>query len=77
MATVTIATAKEQLNELISMAERGEDIDIVRDGKPVAKLIAARQASAPVDIDWLEQFARSMPATEVGALSKSRNDERY
>ena len=77
MATVTIATAKEQLNELISMAEQGEDIDIVRDGKPVAKLIAARQASAPVDIDWLEQFTRSMPATEVGALSKSRNDERY
>ena len=35
---VTLAEAKERLTELIEAVERGENVVITRDGKPVAQL---------------------------------------
>ena len=39
MTTVTIATAKAQLSTLIEQVERGEEVVIMRDEKPVARLV--------------------------------------
>lgn len=39
MTTVTLRIAKESLAELIERAEAGEDIVIVRRGRPVARLV--------------------------------------
>ena len=39
MTTVTIATAKTQLSTLIEQVERGEEVVIMRDKKPVARLV--------------------------------------
>jgi len=46
MVTVNIHEAKTQFSKLIARVEAGEDIVIARDGTPVARLVAIRQAVA-------------------------------
>ncbi len=40
MTTVNTHEAKTQLSRLLAMVERGEEVVIARNGKPVAKLVA-------------------------------------
>ncbi len=61
MKTVSIATAKNSLTELIRDAERGQPVAISRRGRPVAVLLAEaeyaqlRSAAATVDFAaWLD-----------------------
>ncbi|GIL02152.1 MAG: hypothetical protein BroJett030_20510 [Alphaproteobacteria bacterium] len=42
MTTVGVFEAKNKLSALIDRAERGEEIIITRNGKPVARLVAAQ-----------------------------------
>jgi prevent-host-death family protein len=44
MVTVNIHEAKTQFSKLIARVESGEEIVIARDGAPVARLVAIRQA---------------------------------
>jgi prevent-host-death family protein len=39
MTSVTIEEAKAQLSRLIEQVERGEDVILTRDAKPVARLV--------------------------------------
>jgi prevent-host-death family protein len=39
--------AKSQLSKLVARAERGEEVLIARNGKPVARLVPYRAARAP------------------------------
>jgi prevent-host-death family protein len=43
MTSVTIEEAKMQLSNLIERAERGEEVVITRDARPVARLVACVQ----------------------------------
>ncbi len=45
MPTVGLAEAEAKLSELLDRAERGEEVVIARDGRPVAKLVQV--AAAP------------------------------
>jgi antitoxin (DNA-binding transcriptional repressor) of toxin-antitoxin stability system len=47
MVTSSIDEAQSQLVQLIGLAERGEEIVIAREGKPVARLVAYREAVGP------------------------------
>jgi len=50
MRTVGIYDAKAHLSELVSQAERGEEIVLTRNGKIVAKIVpAGAEAQKPVD----------------------------
>jgi prevent-host-death family protein len=40
MTTVNVHEAKTNLSRLLERAERGEEVIIARDGKPVARLVA-------------------------------------
>lgn len=53
MATVKLNEAKTHLSELVQRAEVGEEIEITRHGKVVAKLVPA--SSAPVRTAGLGQ----------------------
>ena len=44
MLTSTIDEAQSQLARLISLAERGEEVIIAKEGKPIARLVSYRQA---------------------------------
>jgi len=41
MTTVGVFEAKNKLSALLDRVERGEEVTITRNGKPVAKLVAA------------------------------------
>lgn len=47
MDQVNVHEAKTQLSKLLARAERGEEIVIARDGKPVARLVPHRPAREP------------------------------
>lgn len=50
---VNMRDAKTKLSELLTAAERGEDVVIVRGGAPVARLVPIRSARAPVRLGVL------------------------
>lgn len=47
MVTSTIDEAQSQLARLIGLAEKGEEIIIAREGKPVVRLVPCGQADRP------------------------------
>lgn len=46
MLTVNMHEAKTQLSKLVARVEAGEEVVIARDGKPVARLVAAEPKPA-------------------------------
>ena len=54
MKTVTLRTARTKLDSLLRMVAAGEEIQIVEQRKPVARLVPP---AAP-QVDWSETFAR-------------------
>lgn len=71
MVTVNIHEAKTHLSRLLAQMERGEDVVIARNGKPVAKLVPCepkgkRQFGAlkgKISID--ERFFEPLPEEEL------------
>jgi prevent-host-death family protein len=60
MKTVNVHEAKTTLSQLLVDVERGEDVVIVRDGMPVARLSAIRPAISLEPVLW-----RSDPGWEA------------
>ena len=58
MKHVGIKQARQELPDLIDRAEAGEEIIITRQGKPVAKLVAAPKALKP--LPSLAEFRRDL-----------------
>ena len=81
MATkVNLADAKARLSELVDRAMAGESIDIVRRGKPVARLTGAAQAKRPLDVDALRAFTATLTWQEESAgdfIRAMRDSDRY
>jgi prevent-host-death family protein len=50
---VNMHEAKRRLSELVTAAERGEDVVIARNGRPVARLVAITAEHAPVRLGVL------------------------
>ncbi len=61
--TVSVHEAKTQLSKLLDLLEEGEDIVILRRGRPVAQLIRAQASAKPQfgamrgEISWPEAEA--------------------
>ena len=88
MAAVSVAEAQEKLGELIDRVARGEKVDIVRDGEPVATLNApeeprvptARPKKEPIDFEMLEAIRKQMPKQSEDAgtfVRRMRDEDRY
>ena len=45
--TVSVYEAKTQLSKLLDLLEEGEDIVILRHGRPVAQLVRAQASATP------------------------------
>lgn len=52
MKTVNVHQAKTSLSALLSAVERGEEVVIARNGKPVARLVAVQPAPARCRGEW-------------------------
>jgi prevent-host-death family protein len=66
----SVHQAKTQFSKLLDLVESGEDVIIIRRGKPVAKLIAAPQQPKPIlggmkgEISWLDGWELPMTGGE-------------
>lgn len=79
MRQVTLAEAKTNFTELVTAAEHGEIIEIVRDGRVVVSLSApVTRERKPLDIDALRALTEgTVPIEGKSAVQKLREDARY
>lgn len=79
-----LTDAEKSLCDLVDRAEAGETIEIMRDGKLVAKLVPVEvpveKPSRPFDIDALRRHLESMPMQQQTAgefVRHMRDTDRY
>lgn len=82
MERINLADAKARLSEIVDRVEAGESIEIVRRGKPAARLLppAAEREWRPIDVDMLERLQAKMPMQQEPAgefVRRMREDARY
>ena len=83
MDTINIADLKDELGTLIDRLEKGEAVQIMRDGQyfacvtPAAPPLPPRQ---PIDFDALKALAKSLPYDPTSArdlVRQMRDESRY
>ena len=72
MKHIGIKQARQELPDLIDRAEAGEEIVITRQGKPVAKLVAAPKTLK--SLPSLAQFRREISGTGTPAVQLLREE---
>lgn len=80
MRTINLAEAKARLSELVGDAAAGETVQILRRGKPVAQLSAARKRLVRIDAAALKKLTDTMPRQRQSAgdfVREIRDNERY
>ena len=79
MDAISLAEAKAHLSELIDRVEAGDQIEITRRGKPVARLSAVPQPRKPIDVAALAALTATMPMSESAAVlvRAMRDGDRY
>jgi prevent-host-death family protein len=76
--TFSVHEAKTQLSKLLDLVEHGEDVVIVRHGKPVAQLVGARTRKRPLlgamkdEPKWPDSWDRPLSDTEAEAFWDGR-----
>lgn len=81
MRQVTVTEAEAMFGALVTQVEHGETIEIVQDGRVVARLVAPLpMAKKPLDIEGLRAHLATMPMQDESAgdfVSKMRDEDRY
>lgn len=80
MTSINLADAKARLSELIDRAQRGEEIEITRRGKPVVRLAPVTPEKKRIDVRALRALTEGQPMQPEGAgefMRKLRDDYRY
>lgn len=78
MDGVNLADAKARLSELVDLAERGEEIEILRRGRPVARLVAIESERAAISLDGLRAVTAGQPEqSETAEVSVRRMRDGY
>ncbi|UCH27571.1 MAG: type II toxin-antitoxin system Phd/YefM family antitoxin [Trueperaceae bacterium] len=74
---VNISTFRRDLRHYLKLVERGEDVVILRDGKPVARLTPP-QDPGRIDFEALATFREKLGVTlEQNPVVAARRDERH
>jgi prevent-host-death family protein len=77
---VNLADAKARLSELVDLAEAGETVEIMRRGKPVARLTPAEAPKKKVDVEALRALLTRIPRQDQPAaefIREMRESDRY
>lgn len=80
MDRYNLADAKAHLSELVDRAEAGETLDILRRGKPAAKLVPPVPAKRKVDAAALAALTAGLPTQRQNAaetVREMRDADRY
>ncbi len=76
--TVSVHEAKTQLSKLLDLLEEGEDIVILRHGRPVARLLRAQASVKPQfgamrgEISWKKGWEKALTPKEAEAFWEGR-----
>jgi prevent-host-death family protein len=80
MKHVNLADAKARLSELVDLAQAGETVEIVRRGKPVARLVPVEEPKKKVDVEALRALMSRIPWQDTPAaqfIREMRESDRY
>lgn len=79
MDGVNLSDAKARLSDLVGRAEAGEEVTILRRGRPVAKLVPIEQPRKPIDLEALRALRAKMPMSDVSGVEiiREMRDSRY
>ena len=79
MDSYNVAEAKAHLSALIERAAGGEEIEIRKRGRPVARLVAAERPKKPLDVDKLRALTDRMAPSKLSGveLLREMRDSRY
>ncbi len=75
-----IAEAKAHLSELVDRAEAGETVEIMRRGKPVARIMPLEKVVKKFDFDELARMTAGMTPQKQDAgefIREMRDSDRY
>ena len=76
--TVSVHEAKTQLSKLLDLLEQGEEIVILRHGRPVAHLVRAKSTAKPQfgamrgEIKWKDGWEKPLSPEEADAFWEGR-----
>lgn len=80
MSSINIAEAKARLSELVEQSLRGEDVTLMRRGKPVVRLVPIETPKQPLDLEWLRAATAGivpLKPTPDGFMERLRDEDRY
>lgn len=80
MDRINLADAKAHLSELVTRASEGDEIEIVRRGKTVARLVPPARPKRGIDVDELRRMTDGMTYQEQSAgesIRAMRDSDRY
>lgn len=83
MSSHGIAETKNRLSQLVTRAEKGEDVVITRHGRPVAKLTGVRSQQprriTKEDVEWLRKHRvkGKIPSEDAGTFVSRVRDEEW
>ncbi len=80
MGAINLADAKAHLSKLVDRVQAGGSIDIIRRGKPVARLTAVARPRKPIDAALLHALTATMPPQSQSAadlVRSMRDSDRY
>lgn len=80
MDRINLAEAKAHLSALVERAAAGETVEILKRGKPVARLVPVETPKRPFDLEELRAVTRDMPMQEETAgdfMRRMRDGYRY
>ncbi|MBI3208698.1 MAG: type II toxin-antitoxin system prevent-host-death family antitoxin [Candidatus Solibacter usitatus] len=76
--TYSVHEAKTQFSKILDLVVEGEEVIIIRHGKPVAQLVTPRRIAKPVfgsmrnEIRWKEGWEKPMTDAEADAFLEGR-----
>lgn len=80
MERINLADAKARLSELVERAQRGEEVQILKRGKPVARLVASARPRRRISLADLRSVTdgQAEQAESAGAfIRRMRDESRY
>lgn len=80
MDGINLAEAKARLSELVDLAQRGEEVEILKRGKPVARIVSAAAPRVRIALADLRKATDSHPEQSESAgefMRRLRDGSRY
>ena len=74
---IDLDDAKKCLKDLVERVEAGDTITITRNGKAIARLIAAAMTQKKIDGAMLRALTASRPKDETHVVRTRRDEDRY